>query len=192
MQNESEEHIQLRYPLTKQTVVGAYLFVLVLFCVVVFEYTPSVQYSIYESAPLRIFVMVFGSLLGFAGLIGITIRVINHDKYDLMIDELGFHGADGISFIPWAEIQSIEDKTIRYNALRQRVHLARIKVRSMRRILQNDDSYLARIRRARNIPYVYLSTVKRKDIQIFLLTLRQRFPEQIERYRIKFYNDVIE
>ncbi len=120
--------------------------------------------------------------------------LLNRDKFNLIIDEDGFHGMNGITFIAWSEIAALWDQTIRYD-IRGRVHRLTIKVKSvpkLRKIIQRERGYTAwmlRTFKPSDLP-IPAGNIKMKDVQSVMITLQRMFPDQLQRHHIRMYIDV--
>jgi hypothetical protein len=178
---------QLKYPFRVELLIRMIFLWLLLWGVALFSMMPMPHYSFYEDPPVKIVVGILGFLLGLFILQGF-INIITHwGKFNLIIDKEGFHGLGGVSFIKWSEIDSIGDKTKRYNLLGQRVHFLTIRVRSVKKIIRRERGWTIWVLRLGKSPDLSVPNIKMKDIQSALQDIQHVFSDEIRQHGTHIY-----
>ena len=188
MKETSNINPQLKYPFRVEILIGMIFFWLLLWGIALYAVLPKPHYSFYEEPLVVVFAGIGSFLAGTLFLQGFIMIVTHWGKYNLIIDEEGLHGVSGVTFIAWSEVSSIGDKTIRYNALGQRVHFFTIRVRSLKKILQRERGYTMWMRRLGKSRDFSIANVKRKDIQSSLNDIQRLFSQNIRKNNIQIYD----
>jgi hypothetical protein len=187
MNETSTSNPQLKYPFRVELLIRMIFLWLLLWGGVVYEMMPLPRYSFYEDPRVKIFVGVIAFFCGLFILQGF-INIITHwGKFNLIIDKEGFHGVVGVSFIKWSEIDSIGDKTKRYNLLGQRVHFLTIRVRSVKKIIRRERGWTIWVLRLGKSPDLSVPNIKMKDIQSALQDIQHVFSDEIRHHGTHIY-----
>ncbi len=191
MEPAHSEPPRLYFPLSNGVLMGMLLFALLFIGAAFFEFRSQYHYSFYESIPARVIGISVGIFFGVFLLQGFFMILLNREKFNLVIDEDGFHGMNGVTFIAWSEIAALWDQTLRYNA-RGRIHRLTITVKSVHKIIQRERGYTTWMLRTFKSPDLRIpaGNIKMKDVRSVMITLQRTFPEQIQRHHIRMYSDV--
>jgi len=187
MKETDEVNPQLKYPFRIELFIRMIFLWLLLWGIALLVTVPTQHDSHYENPLVSIVVGIGFFFIGLLALQSIFIIITHWEKFTFIVEKDGFHGVDGVSIIPWSEVASIEDKTIRYTRLGQRSHFLTIRVRTLNKIFKREQGNAIWLRRLGKSPDFIIVNVKRKDIQFAMRDIERMFRQEIRKHGIQIY-----